>query len=96
MLSQLGAVAGLPSVAVVSTLVLVRLSPPSIPISTFEKIDRALRGRGRTYDIGKEHFLDNSGNVIRNNDCLLALVPGITLDHLVSYMDHKYDTTPRR
>jgi len=65
-------------------------------MTTFQKIDRALRARGWTYDVGDEQFLDNTGNVIRNNGWLLALVPGLTLDHLVSYMDHKYDQVARR
>ena len=66
--------------------------PPRCSMTTFQKIDRALRARGWTYDVAEEQFLDNTGKVIRNNGWLLALVPGITLDHLVSYMHHKYDT----
>ena len=64
-------------------------------MTTFEKIDKALRARGWTYDIGDEVFRDNAGNVIRNHGWLLALVPGITLDHLVRYMDDKYNAWTR-
>jgi hypothetical protein len=53
-------------------------------MNAFEKIDRVLHAQGWTYDIGREHFLDNSGKVIHIDGWLVALVPGITPNQLVS------------
>lgn len=64
-------------------------------MTTFQQLDKALHARGWTYDIGDEVFRDNAGKVIHNNAWLLALVPGITLDHRVSCMDDKCDEGTR-
>jgi len=45
--------------------------------------------RGWTYDAGDGQFIDSDGKRIRGYRKLLALVPGMTLDHLSNWEDDR-------
>jgi len=58
-------------------------------MTTFTKLDRAIRAKGWHYDAGDEVFRD--GNRRLDYRRVLKLVPRMTLDELASYQDDKAD-----
>ena len=64
-------------------------------MTRFAQFDRALRERGWTYDVERE--VSRAGKRrIDEAEKLLALLPEMTLDELVSYQDDQYDKSRRR
>ena len=61
-------------------------------MATFEEIDAALRAKGWRYDRGDEVFRD--GNRVLKWQEILGLVPGTTVEEVVSYQDGKCDQGP--
>jgi hypothetical protein len=55
----------------------------------FEKIEATLAELGWTYDSHSEEF--KRGNRRVRYQTLLRIMPGITLDDLVRYVDHKHE-----
>ncbi len=54
-------------------------------MTTFERIDAALRAKGWRYDRVNELFM------ARERVDVISLVPNTTLDELANYQDDKYD-----
>jgi hypothetical protein len=61
----------------------------NLSVHTFEKIDRALAEVGWTFDFKHEEFTNGKRRVSYRQ--VLALVPGLTLEELASYVEHQYD-----
>jgi hypothetical protein len=56
---------------------------------TTPELDRALAARGWRFDAASERFTDGTRRVDYRK--VLALIPGMTLDELASYVDAKHE-----
>jgi hypothetical protein len=66
---------------------------PAATMTTFEEIDASLRAKGWYYDRGNELFMD--GDRVLQWEDVLSLVPGTTVDEVVSYQDDKCGQGPQ-
>ena len=64
-------------------------------MTCFEQFDRALKAKGWTYVAGNEVFRTVGKRRIGEPVKLLALLPEMSLDELVSWQDDRYDRSRR-
>jgi hypothetical protein len=58
-------------------------------LSRFQELECQIRARGWSYDVRDEVFRDDEGRIVKVT-VLLRVLPGMTIDEIVSYQDDRY------